>query len=176
MASEDTATITTLLSHHASLTPVDNLGNTALHHASSWGNLKAVRVLISAGAPPLAPNKANLTPLDYSVTKQAAQYFQSIISDLEMRKVGGQRGQKLKLNTTVRAVPGEETQSATRLSPVSPFQTRAKDAFAKTLSPIKTTPGGVRLIIDTKNTEPASIDDNDVPFTAKWIERSPTDE
>lgn len=176
MASEDTATITALLSHHASLTMVDHLGNTALHHASAWGNLKAVRVLLSAGAPPLAPNKANHTPLDYSVTKQAAQYFQSIINDLERRKAEGQRG-PLKLNTAVRAIAAEDAQSAgPRLSPVSPVQSRTKDMTAQTLSPIKTAPGSIRLVIDTENRERADVDDGDVPFTAKRIERSPVDE
>ena len=70
MASEDTATITILLSNRASVIATDNLGNTALHYASAWGNLKAVRALLAVGAPPFSPNKANHTPLDYSVTKQ----------------------------------------------------------------------------------------------------------
>lgn len=176
MASEDTATITTLLSYHASLTLVDHLGNTALHHASAWGNLKAVRILLSAGAPPLAPNKANHTTVDYSVTKQAAQYFQSIVSDLERRRADAQREQ-LKLNTTVRAIAAEDAQSAgARLSPVSPLQTRTSDVFPRTLSPTKTAPGGIRLVIDTDNNELADMDDDDVPFTAKRIERSPANE
>jgi ankyrin repeat protein len=104
--SEDTTTISILISHDASVTCVDNAGNTALHQASAWGNLKAVRVLLSAGALPLALNKANHTPLDYSITKQEAQYFQSVISDMERQKIDDQQA-KLKIST-VRAMAAEE--------------------------------------------------------------------
>ncbi|KAL1963800.1 hypothetical protein VTN77DRAFT_7866 [Rasamsonia byssochlamydoides] len=178
-ASEDTTTISTLISHNASVTCVDNAGNTALHHASAWGNLKAVRVLLSAGAPPLALNKANHTPLDYSVTKQAAQYFQSIMSDLERRKMDDQQAQKLKLNTA-RAIATEENRPLDRISPVSPAQARAKDAFGSAASPSKAIPGGVRLVVDSDTDERAAgVDDgasNDIQLTAKKIGRSSIDE
>lgn len=195
MASEDITAITILLSHNASLTTTDDLGDTALHHASAWGNLKAVRTLLIAGAPPLAPNKANLTPLDYSVTKQAAQYFQSIVSDLEKRRADDNRPpallppldqqqslqqQALKLNTAARpiATPPEESRaSSTRMlaSPMSsPIKSRNIEQRQMNTSPTKTNFGGLRLVIDTESAELADIDD--VPSTAKRIERSPMEE
>lgn len=138
MASEDIATITILLSYAASVIATDNLGNTALHYASAWGNLKAVRALLAAGTPPLSPNKANHTPLDYSITKQAAQYFQSIVNEFESstrsddpRKSWSsdhhqqQQPPTLKLNTAaVRAIatpPDESRAGGTRMlgSPMS---------------------------------------------------------
>ncbi|KAH8703741.1 ankyrin repeat-containing domain protein [Talaromyces proteolyticus] len=175
MASEDTATVAALLAHNASMALTDNAGNTALHHASAWGNLKAVRVLLSAGAPPFARNKANHSPLDYSITKQAAQYFQTIVSEL------GKAVQepKLKLNTAVSNViaSADESRSAgPRLSPiVSPVQARmnANREFAKAMAPSKGTPGGLRLVIDTENNELANLEDDDVPSTAKRLEREP---
>jgi len=166
--SEDTATISTLLSYNASVTATDNAGNTALHHASAWGNLKAVRVLLSAGAAPLAPNKFNYTPLDYSITVQAAQYFQNLISEFERRKIGDPRPSsslsspssllRLRLNTFKASVTAEENRSPIRTSPVSPVQLRMKEAFGqinaaltgKTMSlGSSTTPAGVRLVLDT---------------------------
>jgi ankyrin repeat protein len=175
-ASEDTTTISTLISHNASVTCVDNVGNTALHHASSWGNLKAIRVLLSAGALPLVLNKANHTPLDYSVTKQTAQYFQSIVSDLERRKMDKQQAKRMKLNT-VRAMAAEEHPGT--ISPVSPTRAMAKDTFGNVSSPSKIT-GGVRLVVDMEIDESAAcIDDNvsnGIQLTARKMGRASADE
>jgi ankyrin repeat protein len=161
-ASEDTATISTLLSYNASLTVTDNAGNTALHHASAWGNLKAVRVLLSAGAAPLALNKFNYTPLDYSITVQAAQYFQNLMSEFERRKIGDSRPpsslMQLRLNTFKAAATADENRSPIRTSPV---QLRMKEAFGqinaalmgKTVSlgssTATSTTAGIRLVLDT---------------------------
>jgi len=82
-SSEDTATISTLLAYNASLDFRDKAGNTALHYASAWGNLKAIRVLLAAGAAILPQNNAKQTPLDYSVTSQAARYFQNLITEFQ---------------------------------------------------------------------------------------------
>lgn len=38
-----------------------------------------MRVLLASGAQPLALNTASYTPLDYSITGQAAQYYKSLI-------------------------------------------------------------------------------------------------
>jgi uncharacterized protein len=185
MASEDIAAITILLSHGASLTATDHLGNTALHHASAWGNLKAVRTLLSAGAPALALNKANHTPLDYSVTKQAAQYFQSIVNDLENWKADDNQPQSqppkaLKLNTAVAraiATPPDDAGARKLGSPMSsPVKARSQEQRQTIInaSPVKTNFGGLRLVIDTESAELADVDD--VPPTAKRIERSPVEE
>jgi uncharacterized protein len=151
-ASEDTATISVLLSYNASVMSVDNAGNTALHHASAWGNLKAVRVLLSAGAPALARNHANYTPLDYSLTVQAAQYFQNLISEFDMRGVGGHPPLRLKLNT-MRASAVEENRTPVYTSPISPVQIRVRDVLSQMTTALtgKTGQSGVRLVVDPED-------------------------
>jgi ankyrin repeat protein len=164
---EDTATITTLLDHGAAVGVTDLSGNTALHHASAWGNLKAVRLLLAAGAPPFVRNRANHTPFEYSITKQAAQYFQSIIVEFGKQQQQGQGqdsgGGGLQLNTAAAAAsaaaPADEPWSATSVQSL-----KSKNPFAKGMSPSK---GGLRLVIDTENNELADIEDDDVPFTAR---------
>jgi ankyrin repeat protein len=136
-ASEDTATINTLLAHNASLHCRDKDGNTALHHASAWGNLKAVRVLLAAGSASLPLNQSKHTPLDYSVTSQAARYFQSLIAEFE--RSGSNHG----------AVDDHDRRPSTAISvgPVSsPVQTRLyhKDAFGGKGGP----QSSVRLVVD----------------------------
>lgn len=206
MASEDIATITILLSYAASVIATDNLGNTALHYASAWGNLKAVRALLAAGTPPLSPNKANHTPLDYSITKQAAQYFQSIVNEFEnstrsddARKSWSSDHHQhqqptLKLNTAaVRAIatpPDESRAGGTRMlgSPMSSPVKSSRNVEQRqqmqypshhqhqssNVSPTKKNFGGLRLVIDTERAEYADMDD--VPSTAKRIERPSIDE
>jgi ankyrin repeat protein len=205
MASEDIAAITILLSYDASVIATDNLGNTALHYASAWGNLKAVRALLAAGTPPLSPNKANHTPLDYSVTKQAAQYFQSIVNEFEHSGRSDdtrtswssdqqqQQQPALKLNTAaVRAIatpPDESRTGGTRMlgSPMSSPVKSSRNVEQRqqmqyphhqhqssNTSPVKKNFGGLRLVIDTESAEYADLDD--VPSTAKRIERPSIDE
>ncbi|KAK5137205.1 hypothetical protein LTR08_000710 [Meristemomyces frigidus] len=73
----------------------DGEGNTPLHHASASGSLKALRILLSAGANPLAKNNYDWTPLAYSQTVAAEVYFKNLVAEFERRKVEG-------------AKPGEE--------------------------------------------------------------------
>lgn len=68
---EDTNVITILLSHGVDVNQTDKFGNTALHYASAWGNLKAVRVLVAAGGDVGKQNQWKWTPVDYSITVQA---------------------------------------------------------------------------------------------------------
>lgn len=86
-AAEDTSTISTLLAHKADVRIHDAKGNTCLHYASAWGNLKAVRVLIGAGADPLARNNDGWTPEYYSVTVQAEVYYRNLVAEWEKRRV-----------------------------------------------------------------------------------------
>ncbi|EED13849.1 ankyrin repeat domain protein, putative [Talaromyces stipitatus ATCC 10500] len=187
IASEDIATITILLSYNASVTATDIAGNTALHYASAWGNLKAVRALLAAGTPPLSPNKANFTPIDYSVTKQAAQYFQSLANELETSDQQQQQ-QPLKLNTAatrpIATPPDESRAGGTRMlgSPMSsPVKSRDVEQRqmqhqrqSSNTSPVRKNFGGLRLVIDTESAEYADMDD--VPSTAKRIERPSIEE
>ncbi|KAL8802484.1 MAG: hypothetical protein Q9182_003792 [Xanthomendoza sp. 2 TL-2023] len=76
--------LTTLL--HLSPLPTATLlaaadldGNTALHYASAYGQLKAIRALLAAGANPGAKNKYSWTPVAYSSTVQAEVYFKALV-------------------------------------------------------------------------------------------------
>ena len=80
-------TIETLIAHGADVRAKDAQGNTCLHNASAWGNLKAVRALIQAGADPLCKNKAGWTPEYYSITVQAEVYYRNLVAEWEKRKV-----------------------------------------------------------------------------------------
>ncbi|KAL8938517.1 MAG: hypothetical protein Q9216_003847, partial [Gyalolechia sp. 2 TL-2023] len=53
------------------LAAADVDGNTALHYASAYGQLKAIRALLGAGANPGARNAYSWTPIAYSSTVQA---------------------------------------------------------------------------------------------------------
>ncbi|KAI5253782.1 ankyrin [Aureobasidium subglaciale] len=92
-----TPLVSLLLSHPEYPAPADgrdNHGDTPLHHASASGSLKALRILLSAGADPTAKNAYDWTPLAYSQTVAAEVYFKNLVSDLERRKVEGIRGEK----------------------------------------------------------------------------------
>ena len=170
-STEDVAVIESLLTHGAELEAQDKQGNKCLHYATAWGNLKAVRMLLAAGAPPFVRNRANHTPFEYSVTKQAAQYFQSIIAEmgkLQQGQDGAGFGTGLQLNTAVPPATGpDEPRSAASV------QSKTKNPlYPKGMSsPSKGgNVGGLRLVIDTENNELADIeDDDDAPYTAKRI-------
>lgn len=83
---EDTSTLQVLLTHHADVRAVDKVGSTCLHYATAWGNLKAVRVLVQAGADPLARNNDGWMPQYYSVTVQAEVYFRNLVAEWEKRQ------------------------------------------------------------------------------------------
>ncbi|KAL8854032.1 MAG: hypothetical protein Q9221_001155 [Calogaya cf. arnoldii] len=61
------------------LTAADLDGNTALHYASAYGQLKAIRALLAAGANPGAKNNYAWTPVAYSSTVQAEVYFKGLV-------------------------------------------------------------------------------------------------
>ncbi|KAL8928523.1 MAG: hypothetical protein Q9208_001757 [Pyrenodesmia sp. 3 TL-2023] len=61
------------------LAAADHDGNTALHYASAYGQLKAIRALLAAGANPAARNAYSWTPIAYSSTVQAEVYFRGLI-------------------------------------------------------------------------------------------------
>lgn len=66
-------------------------GNTPLHHASASGSLKALRILLAAGANPFAKNHYDWTPLAYSQTVAAEVYFKNLVAEFERRKAEGAR-------------------------------------------------------------------------------------
>jgi hypothetical protein len=73
------------------LTNSDISGNTALHHASATGELKALRMLLQYGANPLASNAYSWTPVHYSATPAAEAYFHTLIIEFEKKKAEGKR-------------------------------------------------------------------------------------
>lgn len=84
--------IPTLLLHAPEiLNSYDHVGNTALHHASAAGELKALRMLLQYGANPLASNAYSWTPVHYSATPAAEAYFKTLIIEFEKKKAEGKR-------------------------------------------------------------------------------------
>lgn len=69
---------------HILLTRRDNNLNTPLHHASAFGRLKTLRILVSAGADPLARNSQRWSPLDYSATVQAEVYLRGLMREIDV--------------------------------------------------------------------------------------------
>ncbi|KAF1810734.1 ankyrin [Eremomyces bilateralis CBS 781.70] len=77
--------------HPADLAQADADGNTALHHASAAGELKAIRLLLQHGASPLAQNRNRWTPIQYSATAAAELYFKNLVAEFEKRRVEGMK-------------------------------------------------------------------------------------
>lgn len=82
----DGSTVEALLAHNSNVHAVDNNGNSCLHYAATWGNLKAVRALIQAGADPLQRNHQGWTAQSYSITVQAEVYYKNLVAEWERRK------------------------------------------------------------------------------------------
>lgn len=70
----------------AALAQADMDGNTALHFASSNGNLLVLRTLLAAGADATRKNNWNWTAEAYSATVSAEVYLKGLISEMERRK------------------------------------------------------------------------------------------
>ncbi|TAQ86514.1 hypothetical protein B7494_g5165 [Chlorociboria aeruginascens] len=61
-------------------------GNTALHFASSNGNLLALRTLLAAGADSERRNVWSWTPVSYSATVSAEVYFKALVGEVVRRR------------------------------------------------------------------------------------------
>lgn len=129
-----------LLNHGAAVDAADYNGNTVLHYASTWGNLKAFRLLVGAGAPPFAKNSAMCTPAEYALSIQAAVYCRSLIEEFEDFKNGGEvpvADQQLlqqrldSIKPVLKVKPSAEfAQPAaveSHMSPISPTEARLKE-------------------------------------------------
>lgn len=73
----------------AALAHADLDGNTALHFASSNGNLLVLRTLLAAGADAGRKNVWNWTAEAYSATVQAEVYLKALIAEVERRNAAG---------------------------------------------------------------------------------------
>ncbi|KAL2258221.1 hypothetical protein VTK26DRAFT_8566 [Humicola hyalothermophila] len=76
----------------AALDRADLEGNTALHFASSNGNLLVLRTLLAAGADAGRTNIWNWTAEAYSATVQAEVYLKALVAEVERRKQMVTRG------------------------------------------------------------------------------------
>ena len=76
------------------LSAMDVDGNTALHYASGYGQLKCLRVLLTSGADPMAENNFRCTPAMGSRTKDVSTYFLSLVREIEVRKLEGRERDK----------------------------------------------------------------------------------
>lgn len=85
-ATEDIRVVEALLKHGADVGAKDREGNTCLHQACAWGNLKTVRALVQAGADPLSENYSGWKPDAYSLSVQADVYFRNLVVEFEKRK------------------------------------------------------------------------------------------
>ncbi|OBR05328.1 NADH:flavin oxidoreductase/NADH oxidase [Colletotrichum higginsianum IMI 349063] len=71
-------------------------GNTALHFASSNGNLLVLRTLLAAGADAERRNAWSWTAMSYSATVQAEVYLKGLVTEVERRKMVRQEVEQLK--------------------------------------------------------------------------------
>jgi hypothetical protein len=124
----------------------DQDGNTALHHASAAGSLKALRLLVIAGADPHAKNNYDWTPLAYSQTVAAEVYFKTLMAELERARqddVKQSEERERAKSAGLRIVAAED-----QVTPVTELDNdeMLKDALARHWSPIEkkrpNTPGG----------------------------------
>lgn len=56
-------------------------GNTALHYAFAYGQLKCIRALLEAGADPGRRNARSWTPVSYSLSVHAEAYFKGLVGE-----------------------------------------------------------------------------------------------
>lgn len=91
---------TALLSHLLTLSPgpgsplaaTDIAGNTPLHYASAYGQLKSIRTLLEHGADAAARNAWSWTPVSYSASVQAEVYFKGLVNAAEREREGIREG------------------------------------------------------------------------------------
>ena len=67
----------------------DEDGNTALHFASSNGNLLVLRTLLAAGADPGRRNAWDWTAISYSATVAAEVYLKGLVAETKRKKQAG---------------------------------------------------------------------------------------
>lgn len=89
---------------------VDVDGNTALHFASSNGNLLVLRTLLAAGADAEKRNAWSWTAVAYSATVQAEVYLKGLVAEVEKRKraLSGASDTSRKTAAAVRIVADQE--------------------------------------------------------------------
>ncbi|KAI9892590.1 MAG: hypothetical protein M1814_001283 [Vezdaea aestivalis] len=85
----------------------DDEGSTALHHAAAYGDLKAIRTLIQAGADPARRNDRNRLPITWSKTKNVEILFQRLV--IEIKGANSEAAQQMQgFGGAMRSVVEEE--------------------------------------------------------------------
>ena len=74
------------------LAAADNDGNTALHHACAYGQLKSIGVLLESGASAGARNAYSWTPVSYCMTVGVEVGFKGLVAEGERRREGRRGG------------------------------------------------------------------------------------
>jgi hypothetical protein len=97
------------------LSTSDVSGNTPLHYASAYGQLKNFRELLEHGADASAKNAWSWTPVSYSASVQAEVYFKGLVNAAErerevmgmgMREGAGGRRSRSRGGSGGRVTPG----------------------------------------------------------------------
>lgn len=83
-------------------------GNTALHFASSNGNLLVLRTLLAAGADANRRNVWSWTAVAYSATVQAEVYLKSLVAEAERRRQIRRAAEEERKGAGVRMVEDED--------------------------------------------------------------------
>lgn len=114
-------------------------GNTPLHHASASGSLKALRILLAAGANPLAKNNYDWTPLAYSQTVAAEVYFKNLVAENERRKQEGakQNEEREKMRAAGVRIVDDQDKIGDALTKVDEDEIIIGDALKRHWSPVE---------------------------------------
>jgi ankyrin repeat protein len=88
----------------AAVQSADIDGNTALHFASSNGNLLVLRTLLAAGADAEKRNIWSWKAVAYSATVQAEVYLKNLVGDIEKRRRAQSDGAESRKGAAVRIV------------------------------------------------------------------------
>jgi ankyrin repeat protein len=82
-------------------------GNTALHFASSNGNLLVLRTLLAAGADADRRNVWSWTAMAYSATVQAEVYLKGLVAEVERRRQARMEAERKRSGAGLRMVDQE---------------------------------------------------------------------
>ena len=101
----------------ASVDAADGMGNTALHYAAAWGNLKVIRLLLDKGAGVERRNRGGWSPGEYSCTREAQVYLVGLGERGGVGERGGwMRGVREELGRVGAPVVGERVGGRQRAS------------------------------------------------------------
>lgn len=132
----------------ASVHTRDNEGNTPLHHASASGSLKALRILLSAGADSSATNVFDWTPLTYSQTVAAEVYFKNLIAEFNARQQQQTQQQEEDRHASVSSSSTITGSTSTSSAPITSPTSVAGGVNDKSAIDKRRKAGAVRLITD----------------------------